>query len=68
MSYIGYVKGVVDLALATGLICAQPTADISGRQLFAVVSKYVLENPARWSRPARQLVLEAVIPMVPCSK
>ena len=61
-SYIGYVIGVHDTI--RGNLC--PSGNITVRQVTAVVSKYLNEHPAEWSKPANQLVARALREAFPC--
>ena len=54
--YMGFVTGVCD---ATSHFYDAP-ANLTKNQLFAIVAKYLKENPEKWSQPGSLLVIEAL--------
>lgn len=62
----GFVMGVAMMGLQKTWCPGQP---FTGKQISAVVSKYVLENPAQWGggRPDK-LVVSALAQAFPCKK
>jgi nucleoside diphosphate kinase len=61
----GYVIGVYDTLELTNSVCSRSAAK---RQIGAVVTKYLNDNPARWSEPAAMLVADALKSTFPCNK
>lgn len=55
---IGYFKGFVSgVFVSQKWPCAREA--ISSEQIYAIVAKYLRENPERWGLQARDLVIEA---------
>lgn len=62
---LSYVVGVADAYAATG---ALRISDTSGRQLVAIVSKFVEDHPEQWSLAAPILIDRALLVMYRCTK
>jgi hypothetical protein len=63
--FLGYIVGFND-ALSGIAIC--PPDGVKVGQLVGMVKKYVRDNPDKWNRPARELVIDALQPAFPCRK
>lgn len=70
--YVAFVTGVHDAMGACDSlksldkICTPQGATV--RQLVAVVSKYLKDNPSKWDQPAVVLVMNALRQAFPCKK
>jgi len=62
--YLGYITGVYD---ATEYLYNTPDK-VTQRQLAAVVSKYLKNNPEKWNEPAALLVMNALQEAFPLKK
>jgi hypothetical protein len=62
--YVGYVMGFYD---ATWFFYADPENITAGR-IAAVVATFLKQNPAKWDRPAWDLVMEALQEAFPKAK
>jgi hypothetical protein len=59
-AYIGYILGVCDgFGFGRSGIIDVPV-DATGRQIVAVVTKYLKDHPERWNTSAASLVIEAL--------
>lgn len=65
-SYEAYINGVADTLTDAKYICIPN--NVTGRQLYAVVTKYINDNPKSWNKPANYLVESALIDAFPCKK
>jgi len=63
--YYGYVIGIADAY--EGVFFSTPF-NSTNKQLFAVVAKYLNENPEKWNEPARDLVINALQKAFPLRK
>jgi hypothetical protein len=63
--FVGYVAGVADILQG---ITSCPPANATVRQVAAVVSKYMEDNPELWARSADSLVSAALLGAFPCSR
>lgn len=62
---MGYVLGILDTGVATGVICPPPTRF---RQTTDVVVKYLQAHPDQLGQPAREVALAALMSAYPCGK
>ncbi len=65
-SYQYYIFGITDVLIDTHNICLPP--NVKGRQLFAIVTKYIEGNPKEWNKSPHVLVEDALIENFPCKK
>ena len=63
--FIGYIGGVVE-AYPFIKLC-QPQRVTMGQQ-FAIVTKYLNDNPEKWNQRASHIIIEAMYQAFPCSK
>jgi hypothetical protein len=63
--YPGYVVGVYEALVITGLVCTE-NKEITIGQISSIIEKHLEENPARWSEPAFTLATEALVAALPC--
>ncbi len=59
--FIGYVDGVVDMSNDSGFLCIP--IDVSRKELYAIVIKYIKNNPEKWNKSGAELVLDALTPV-----
>jgi hypothetical protein len=65
LSYTNYIYGVLDSIEGISVCTPKNT---NGGQIFAIVSKYINDNPDKWHYPAWNLVYEPLIKTFPCKK
>jgi hypothetical protein len=65
-SYKYYILGIVDALSDAKYICIPN--NVTGRQLFAIVTKYINDNPKSWNKPPNYLVESALLDAFPCKK
>ena len=61
----GYVSGISD---AYDEILFNSPLDSKSGQLYAIIVKYLNENPEKWNEPARNLVINALQKAFPLTK
>jgi len=61
-----YIFGVVDVLEDAGYICIP--SNVTGRQLFAIVIKYIDNHPEEWNKTASYLVETPLLGTFPCKK
>lgn len=64
-SYMSYIFGVHD-SLEGILICTP--SKVNGRQIIAIVGKYIDNHPEKWNQPASYLVVPPLLNAFPCKK
>jgi len=64
-SYVNYIFGVHD-SLEGVLICTP--SNVTGRQIIAIVGKYIDNHPEKWNQPAQYLVVPPLMNAFPCKK
>jgi len=55
--YSGYVAGIAD---AFGELLFDIPAGVNLKQIKAIVSKYIDDNPTEWNKPAKEIVINAL--------
>lgn len=63
--YIGFVAGVYDAYDLNEIICSGK--NVTRGQVYAIVAKYLRNNPERWNEPAFFLVSDALKKAFPCA-
>ena len=64
-AYHYYIFGVLDSI--EGILVCTPN-NTNGRQIFAIVSKFINDNPDKWNKSAWNLVYEPLKKTFPCKK
>lgn len=64
--FLGYVIGVVDVTSELGFYCLKGSEE--GKQLVAIVHKYLNNNPEQWGDPADAIVARSLRAAFPCAK
>lgn len=65
MLFDGYVLGVFD---AAGIALSCPPSNLRGRQVLAIVKKYVDASPEKWGESAAGLVISSLKGAFPCGE
>jgi len=63
-SWYGYINGVRDILIDAGYICI--SENVTGKQTFEIVRKYIEKNPAEWHKSASYLTSKPLINAFPC--
>jgi len=66
LQFQAYVFGVVDVLEDAGYMCIP--SNVKGRQLFAIVMKYIDNHPEEWNKTASYLVETPLLNTFPCKK
>jgi len=66
LRFNAYVFGVIDVLEDAEYICIPE--NVNGRQLFAIVIKYIDNNPDKWNKTASYLVETPLLNTFPCKK
>lgn len=64
-AYQNYILGIID-SVDGVLFCLPKNAN--GRQVFAIIDKYINENPDKWNKSAWDLVYNPLKKTFPCKK
>lgn len=64
--YTFYIAGIADALIDAKYIC--PSSGVSGRQVEAIVNKYLKNNPEEWSKSSNYLVETPLLKAFPCKK
>lgn len=59
-----YITGITDALIDAKIIC--PGANVTGRQIVAVTTKYIENNPEKWSQSTSYLVELPLLNTFPC--
>jgi len=62
----GYIEGIRDTLVDLEYICIP--ARVTNRQIYAVVLKYIDDNPTKWNNSASSLVWTPLMSAFPCKK
>jgi hypothetical protein len=65
-AYMSFINGVSDSSVRHGFLCYPYGA--TRLQSFAIVAKYLEDNPVMWNMPAVDLVNTALVMAFPCRK
>lgn len=63
--FSGYVQGVTESSISF-TFC--PSKDVTLGQTYAIVAKYLNDNPAKWNQHASKLIEDAMTQSFPCAK
>ena len=64
--YSGFVLGISDAYESAGVICF--SSSVTNGQIYAVVSKFLKDNPDKWNYSAADLVVHSLKASFPCKK
>lgn len=65
-NFTNYIFGVADVLEDTEYICIP--SNVTGKQIFAIVIKYIDNHPAEWNKTASYLVEKPLLDTFPCKK
>lgn len=65
-AYIYYISGVVDTMIDASFICIPE--GVNNGQIFAIVTKYIKNNPENWNKSASHLVIQPILDAFPCAQ
>jgi len=65
-SYQYYIFGIADALIDANYICIPNS--VNGRQITAIVTKFINDNPKSWNRSSNYLVESALLDAFPCEK
>jgi hypothetical protein len=65
-SYQYYIYGIVDALSDAKYICI--SNNVNGRQITAIVTKFINDNPKSWNKSSNYLVESALLDAFPCKK
>ncbi len=66
LSFSYYISGVADTMESASQICIPE--GVNNGQIYAIVTKYIKNNPEKWNMSANDLVVQPLLDTFPCKK